>query len=103
MSSNLKRKLRTCFKNSLPQCNIRIILKSTNRLSSRFCLKDVISKDLQSHMIYKFLCGNYNVTYYGKTEHHLNLRSAEHIGYITFNREKGRMQTMHSFRSPFNA
>ena len=44
LSSNLKRKLRTCFKNSLPQCNIKIILKSTNHLSSLFCFKDVIPR-----------------------------------------------------------
>ena len=39
MSSNLKQRLRTCFKNSLPQCNIKIIVKSRNRLSSLFFLK----------------------------------------------------------------
>ena len=80
ISSGLKRKLRTCFKNSLPQCNIKIILKSTNRLSSLFRFKDVIPKELQSHLVYKFSCGNCNVTYYGKTERHLNVRSSEHIG-----------------------
>ena len=79
LSSNLKRKLRTCFKNLLPKCNIKIILKSTNRLSSLFRFKDVIPKELQSHLVYKFSCGNCNVTYYGKTEHHLNVRSSEHI------------------------
>ena len=26
------------------------------------------------------MCGNCNVTYYGKTEHDLNVRSSEHIG-----------------------
>ena len=80
LSSNLKRKLRTCFKNSLPQCNIKIILKSTNCLSSLSRFKDVIPKELQSHLVYKFSCGNCNVTYYGKTERHLNVRSSEHIG-----------------------
>ena len=62
------------------ECNIKIILKSTNRLSSLFRFKDVIPKELQSHLVYKFLSGNCNVTYYGKTEHHLNVRSSEHIG-----------------------
>ena len=80
LSSNLKQKLRTCFKNSLPQCNIKIIFKSTNHLASLFRFKDVIPKELQSHLVYKFLSGNCNVTYYGKTEHHLNVRSSEHIG-----------------------
>ena len=48
LSSNLKRKLRTCFKNSLPQCNIKIILKLTKLLSSLFRFKDVILKELVS-------------------------------------------------------
>ena len=53
MSSNLKQKLRTCFKNSIPQCNIKIILKSANRLSSIFRFKDVIPQEWQSHIVYK--------------------------------------------------
>ena len=41
LSSNLKRKLRTCFKHSLPQCNIKIILNSISHLSSLFRFKDI--------------------------------------------------------------
>ena len=44
MSSNLKRKLQTSIRNSLPQCNIKVILKSTKRLSALFRFKDVILK-----------------------------------------------------------
>ena len=80
MSSKLKPELRTRFKNSLPHCNIKIILKPTNHLSSLFHFNNVIPKELQSHLIYKFLCSNCNVTYYRKTERHLNIRSSEHIG-----------------------
>ena len=79
LSSNLKRKLRPCFKNSLSHSNIKIILKSANHLSSLFNFKDVIPKELQSHIVHKFSCGNCSVTYYGKTEQHLNLGSNEHI------------------------
>ena len=60
--------------------NIKIIRKSTNRLSSFFRSKDVIPKELQSHLVYNFSCHNHNVTYYNKTERHLNVRSSEHIG-----------------------
>ena len=38
-----------CFKNSLLLCNINIILKSTNCLSSLFRFKDVTPKELQSN------------------------------------------------------
>ena len=52
-----------------------------NDLSSLFCFKDVIPKELQSHTVYKCLFSNCSVTYYGKIEHHLNIRSSEHLGY----------------------
>ena len=52
MSSNLKQKLITCFKRSLPQCHIKIVIKSTNRLSPLFCFEDVILKEIQSHIKY---------------------------------------------------
>ena len=94
LSSTLKIEIRTCFKNSLPQCNIKIILKSANRLSSLFRFKDVIPKEVQSRSVYKFLCVNCSVTYFGKTERHR---------YITFNTKKGTMQTICSFSSPFTA
>ena len=80
MSSNLKQKLQTSIRNSLPQCNIKVILKSTNHLSSLFRFKDVIPKELRSHLVYKFSRSSCNATYYGKTERHLNVRSGEHIG-----------------------
>ena len=37
-------------------------VKLTNRLSSLFRFKDVIPKTLQSHIVCKFPCDNYNVT-----------------------------------------
>ena len=81
LSSNLKQKLGTCFKNSLPQCNINVILMSTNRLSSLFHSKDVIPKELQSHLVYKFSCSNWNIIYYDKTECYLNVRSSDDVVY----------------------
>ena len=83
------KKLIICFKNSLPQCNIKIILNPTNHLSSLFHFQDIIPKDLQSHIMYYFSCGNWNVTYYGKTERHLNVRSSQHIGISHLTQEKG--------------
>ena len=60
--------------------NIKVILKSTNHLSSLLRLKDVIPKELRSHPVYKFSCSSWNATYYGKTERHLHVRSGELIG-----------------------
>ena len=36
-------------------------------------------EELCSHIVYKFLCSNCNITYYGETERHLNVRSREHL------------------------
>ena len=110
MSSNLKQKLRIYFKNSLPQCNIKIILKLTNSLPSFFHFKDVIPKELQSHLIYKFYSCNCNVTYYRKIECHLNIRSSKHIGISHLTRKGGEWKPsvvsdyflLHNHDSDFN-
>ena len=36
-------------------------------------------EELCSHIVYKFLCSNCNITYYGETELHLNVSSGEHL------------------------
>ena len=64
---------------SLPQCNIKVIFQSKNRLSSFFKFKDSTPLYLCSHIIYNFQCINCNITYYGETERHLKVRAAEHI------------------------
>ena len=63
----------------LPQCNIKVIFQSKNRLSNLFRFKDSIPKEVRSHIAYKFLCSNCNITYYDETERHLNVRSREHL------------------------
>ena len=78
MLSNL-RKLRTCFKHLLRLCNIKVILKSTKRLSSFFCFKNVTPKESHSHMVNEFSCSNCNVTYYGNTKRHVNVGSGDHL------------------------
>lgn len=78
MLSNLK-KLRTCFKHSLRQWNIKVIRKSTKRLSSYFCFKNVIHKESHSHIVYGFSCSDCNVTYYDKTECHVNVGSGDNL------------------------
>ena len=78
-SLNLRSRLYNCFNKTLPQCNIQVSLQSKNRLSNLFRFKDSTPKELRSHIVYKFLCSNCNITYYGETERHLNVRSGEHL------------------------
>ena len=60
--------------------NLLWITRTVNHLSFLFRFKYVISKELSSHLVYKFSCSSCNATYYGKTERHLNIRAGEHIG-----------------------
>ena len=76
---NLRKRLYKSVRNSLPQCNIKVIFKSKNGLSSLFKFKDSIPLYLRSHLIYKFQCSNCNITYYSETERHLKVRAGEHI------------------------
>ena len=76
---SLRSKLYNCFNKTLPQCNIKVFLQSKNFLRKLFRFKDSIPKELRSHTVYKFLCSNCNITYYGQTERHLNVRSGEHL------------------------
>ena len=75
---NLRSRLYICFKETLPQCNTKAFFQFRNRLSNLFQFKDSIPNELRSHL-YKFLCSNCNITYYGKTKRYLNIRSGERL------------------------
>ena len=49
-----------------------------------------MSNELMSHKMYKFSCGNGNITYHDKTEQYFNLKSDEHldISHLTGKRVK---------------
>ena len=76
--------LRTYLKNSisknLPFCKIRVIFKSSTRISNFFQFKDKMPYCLRSNVVYKFSCGRCNATNYGETYRHLSVRVGEHSG-----------------------
>ena len=80
LSLNLRKLFYKSISKSLPQCKIKVIFQSENRLSSFFKLKGSIPIHLRSHIIYKFQCSNSNIIYYCENEHHLKVRVGEHIG-----------------------
>ena len=77
-SLNLRKRLYKAVSKSLPQCNIKVIFQSKNRLSSLFKFKESILLYLRSQVTYKFQCSNCNITYYGETERHLKVRAGKH-------------------------
>ena len=88
MSLNLRKLLYKAVSKSLPQCNIKVIFQSKNRLSSLFKFKDSIPVYLRSHVIYKCQCSNCNITYYRETERHLKVRAGEHISTSPLTRKR---------------
>ena len=78
-SLTLRKHLYKLVSKSLPQCNIKVIFQSKNQLSSFSKLNDSIPLRLRSHLIYKFQCSNWIITYYGETEPQLQVRAVEHI------------------------
>ena len=75
----LRKPLYKSVTKSLSQCNIKVIFQSKIRLSSLLKFKDSIPLYLRSHLIYKSLCSNCNITYYGETERHLKVEDGEHV------------------------
>ncbi len=63
-----------------PQVECKVVFKPSVRLAHFFPFKDRLPNCLRSGVVYKFQCGNCNVSYYGQTGRHLNVRISEHIG-----------------------
>ena len=75
-----KTHLQNSINKNLPFCKIKVIFKSTTRLSKFFRFKDKVPFNLHSNVAYKFLCGRCNATYYGEASWRLNIRVGEHSG-----------------------
>ena len=80
LSLAIRIRLQNSINKNLPLCKIKVIFKSTKRLSKFFHFKDKVPFSLQLNVGYKFSCDRCNATYYGKTYWHLNIRVGEHSG-----------------------
>ena len=56
------------------------MFQSSCKLSSLFCYKDSLKKEMRSDTVYRYTCSNYKFTYYGKTYRHFFTSAAEHMG-----------------------
>ena len=77
-SLGVRNNLIKCFKNIMPFCNIKIIFKTTNRISSYFKYKDSFHKSLKSGVLYKYTCAKCNLSYIGYTARYWEKRLEEH-------------------------
>ena len=66
-------------------CNGRSKIKlifTTCKIGKYLSTKDSVPTDLKSHLIYKFVCSNCNVSYIGQTSRHFGVRVNEHLGLV---------------------
>ena len=80
ISLQIRTRLSKLINDKLPHCKLKVVFRSTRRLSNCFSFKEKIPKFLRSGLVYKFSCSEYNVTYYGKTKRHFKVRMSEHLG-----------------------
>ena len=62
----------------MPFCNLKVVFKTGNRLSSFFPFKDKFPKSLLSGVIYKYTCAKCNLSYVGCTKRFWEKRLEEH-------------------------
>ena len=67
LSLAIRTHLQNSINKNLPFCKIKVIFKSTTRLSKFFRFKDKAPFNLRSNVVYKFSCGRCNASYYGET------------------------------------
>ena len=75
----LRSNLTKLLSKSFPSCKLRVVFRSSNRLSNYFNFKDKIPKSLLSGVVYKYQCGRCNSVYIGKTKRHWEKRLEEHL------------------------
>jgi hypothetical protein len=78
-SLKIKNDLLRSFRSILPFANMKIVFKTSRRLSSFFSFKDRIPKSLASGVIYKFTCSECNLSYIGCTKRFWEKRLEEHL------------------------
>ena len=78
-SWNVKNALIRSFRDLLPFSQLKIVFKSSSRMSSWFSFKDKIPSSLMSGVIYKYTCAECNLCYIGSTKRYWEKRLEEHI------------------------
>ena len=84
LSNRIQRRIKIVFQMVIPTGKINIIFKTKRRLSHILKFKDLISTDLNSHVIYHFNCSSCNAGYIGETRVHYKIRQCQHLGISAF-------------------
>ena len=76
----LRTRLVNSIESNLKSCKLKVIFQSPCKLNSLFCYKDSFQKKIRFDIVYRCMCTNCKVTYYGKTYRHFLTKAAEHMG-----------------------
>ena len=63
-----------------PQVHLRVIIKPQKIMKNLFMFKDRVPKELQSSVVYKYVCSCCNASYIGKSKRQFQVRAFEHLG-----------------------
>ena len=66
-SMQLRTRLVNSIESNLKFCKLKVIFQSPCKLNSLFRHKDSLQKKIRSDIVYRYMCSNCKVTYYGKT------------------------------------
>ena len=78
-SLKVKNDLTRSFRQLVPFSTLKVVFKTSKRLSACFTFKDKIPKSLMSGVIYKFTCTECNLSYIGCTKRYWEKRLEEHL------------------------
>ena len=89
------RKLKNNIKKTLPQTNTKVVFTG-KRLTSKFKIKDDISKEHKHNLVYEVKCPDCNANYIGETGKRLSERANEHSKDVTLHVFCHSQRTNHS-------
>ena len=79
-SETIKKDLNKILNPIFPNHNFRFIFINNFTVSSLFPFKDRVPDELRTRVIYKYLCGSCDKSYYGETSRNFRTRMFEHAG-----------------------
>ena len=77
-SLELRARFRRMIEKNIPFCKLNVVFRSTCRLFHMLRSKDFLEKKILSGIVYRYMCSNCKVTYYGKTFQNFFTRASQH-------------------------
>ena len=78
LSENFEKSLKSIVHDAYKQVELKVVFRTTKRLTDLFKIKDIIPKRLKSKLVYGIYCTDCTDFYIGKTKRHLSKRFKEH-------------------------